>query len=277
MKRVLTVQDLSCLGKCSLTVALPVLSAMGLETAVLPTAVLSTHTAFPSPAVTDLTAMMGAITDHWAQLGAAFDGICTGYLSSPEQATQVLQLTQRLRTGFWVADPVMGDGGRLYSRITPEFLGTMRTLCAQADMILPNLTEACFLTDTPYREDYDEAFISRLLEKLTDLGCDIAVITGICPTADTIGVTGYQRSTGARYHYSTPRLPHSCHGTGDVFSAVCTGAIVLGKSWQEALGIATDFTARCLRETPAEGRDRRYGLCFEKALPYLCQGLSHQG
>lgn len=269
MKRVLTVQDLSCLGKCSLTVALPVLSAMGLETAVLPTAVLSTHTAFPSPAVTDLTDMMGAVQAHWQQLGVSFDGICTGYLSCPEQARQVLQLTRQLDVGFWVADPVMGDGGRLYSRITPAFLTTMQEICSHADMILPNLTEACFLTNTPYREDYDETFIAELLEKLTAFGCDIAVITGVCPTADTIGVAGYQRSTHTRYHYTLPRLPQSCHGTGDIFCAVCTGAIVQGHSWQEALRLAADFTALCLRKTPAEGRDRRYGLCFEKALPYL--------
>ena len=269
MKQVVTVQDLSCLGKCSLTVALPILSAMGVETAVLPTAVLSTHTAFPAPAVTDLTDMMGQIQSHWAQIGAAFDGICTGYLASPQQAQQVLQLVSTLPTGFWVADPVMGDHGKLYSRITPDFLDTMRQLCSRADMILPNLTEACFLTDTPYPESYDEAFITTLLRKLSDLGCDIVAITGVSFCRDTIGVYGYRRSTDTFYPYFLPRQPQSCHGTGDIFCAVCTGAIVLGKSWQDALRLATDFTALCLQETPKEERDSRYGVCFETALPHL--------
>lgn len=269
MKRILTVQDLSCLGKCSLTVALPVISAMGVEAAVLPTAVLSTHTAFPSPAVTDLTLPMAAICDHWQQIGATFDGICTGYLGSPEQADQVLKLTKQLDCGLLVVDPVMGDQGKLYSRITPDFSAKMRQLCSKADLVLPNLTEACFLTDTPYPETYDPDFVGMLLRKLTNLGAEIAIITGISFEEGTTGAMGYEKATGERYHYRHEKLPSSYHGTGDIFCAVCTGALVRGQTWQEALRLAADFTLRTIRLTMDADRDKRFGVCFEKALPAL--------
>lgn len=271
MKRLLSVQDLSCLGKCSLTVALPVISAMGVEAAVLPTAVLSTHTAFPSPVVTDLGNMLEPVSRHWAQIGAGFDGICTGYLSSPEQAEQVLSVIRTLRTPdtLVLTDPVMGDGGRLYSRITPAFLEKMRLLCAGADMILPNLTEACFLTGTPYREGYDEDFLKALLIKLTDMGCAVAAITGVSLTEGQTGVVGYEKKTGAYFSHFHEKLPESYHGTGDIFCAVTAGGLMQGKGWQNALRQAAEFTCRCIRLTAEEGGDRRYGVCFEKALPSL--------
>ena len=271
MKRLLSVQDLSCLGKCSLTVALPVISAMGVEAAVLPTAVLSTHTAFPSPVVTDLGDMLEPVSRHWAQIGAAFDGICTGYLSSPEQAETVLSLIRTLRSPqtLVITDPVMGDGGKLYSRITPEFLGKMRLLCAGADLILPNLTEACFLAGVPYSDHYDEDFLREVLAKLTDMGCRIAAVTGVSPADGSVGVMGYEKQTGTYFSCFHEKLPQSYHGTGDIFCAVTAGALMQGKSWQEALRLAGEFTCRCIRLTAEEGGDRRYGVCFEKALSTL--------
>ena len=276
MKRILTVQDLSCLGKCSITVALPVISAMGVEAAVLPTAVLSTHTAFPSPVVRELGDLLTPFSEHWANIGAGFDGICTGYLSSPEQARQVMAVLETLRSPetFVVTDPVMGDGGKLYSRITPDFLAQMRLLCAGADLILPNLTEACFLTDTPYREDCSEEFLRELLRKLTDTGCAVAAITGISLRENTTGVAGYEKATGEYFSYSHEKLPQSYHGTGDIFCAVTAGAMARGMSWQEALKLAADFTCQCIRLTSLEGGDRRYGVCFEKALPMLVNELN---
>ena len=273
MKRIVTVQDLSCLGKCALTVALPVISAMGVEAAVLPTAVLSTHTAFPSPAVTDLTDMIDRVQTHWEQIGASFDGICTGYLASTRQVQQVLKLADRF-PGFLLTDPVMGDNGKLYSRIDLEFAEQMRLLCARADMILPNLTEACQLTGTPYREDWDEASLKALLKQLTDLGCRIAAITGIAFSDGRVGVMGYEKATDTYYSYAHQRLEQGCHGTGDIFCAVCAGALALGKSWQASLQLAADFTLRCLQLTPLSQRDRRYGVCFEQALPYLYDAIN---
>ena len=268
MKRLLTIQDLSCLGKCSLTVALPVISAMGVEAAVLPTAVLSTHTAFPSPQVRDLSGDLEGIAAHWGQIGAEFDGICTGYLASVGQIRQVLSIVDRF-PGFLLADPVMGDNGRLYSRITEEFGKEMTLLCARADAIVPNLTEACYLTGTPYPEKYDEAFIRQLLKKLTAMGCRMAAITGVSFTEDTLGVMGYDREKDEFYGYTHKRLPESYHGTGDIFTAVCAGALALGESWETALEKAANFVLRCMEETAKESRDKRYGVCFEKALPYL--------
>lgn len=268
MKRLLTVQDLSCVGKCSLTVALPVISAMGVEAAVLPTAVLSTHTAFPSPAVRDLTGDMEVISDHWKQIGVTFDGIYTGYLASVEQVERVLALRERFPC-FLLVDPVMGDNGNLYSRIDEAFAGKMAQLCAVADAIVPNLTEACYLTGTPYPERYDEAFIRVLLKKLTAMGCPLVAITGVSFDGDTVGVMGYNRKTGEFYHYTHKKLPESYHGTGDIFTAVCAGAMVQGNSWEQALKQAADFVLRCMELTAAESRDKRYGVCFEKALPEL--------
>ena len=271
MKRILTVQDLSCLGKCSLTVALPVISAMGVEAAVLPTAVLSTHTAFSSPAVQDLTQMLTAAPQHWEQIGATFDGIYTGYLSCEEQVDRVLAIAEQFRSPdcFLMVDPVMGDGGKLYSRITPNMSQKLRRLCSRADVVVPNLTEACCLTDTPYRDDPDEAFIKELLHKLTENGSAVAMITGVSFSKDQIGIAGYEKATDTYLYYSHQKLSVSLHGTGDVFSAVCTGALAQGKSWNDAMTLAGDFTLRCMEQTLAQPRDPRFGLCFEAALPYL--------
>lgn len=268
MKRLLTVQDISCVGKCSLTVALPVISAMGVEAAVLPTAVLSTHTAFPSPAVRDLTDHMDAVIAHWETLGVTFDGICTGYLGSVAQVSRVLSLSDRF-PGLLLVDPVMGDNGKLYSRITPEFIRAMGQLCARADAIVPNLTEACFLTGTPCPDQYDEDFLRQLLKKLTATGCKLAAVTGVSFTEDTVGVMGYDREKDAFCRYTHKRLPESYHGTGDIFTAVCAAALTLGEGWEKALQKAADFVLLCMEETARSPRDKRYGVCFEKALPYL--------
>lgn len=271
MKRILTVQDLSCLGKCSLTIALPVISAMGVEAAVLPTAVLSTHTAFPSPSVQELTQFINSASDHWQQIGASFDGIYTGYLSCEEQVDSVQTLADRFQSAetFLLVDPVMGDGGKLYSRITPDMAGKLQGLCSRADVILPNLTEACCLTDTLYPQSYDEAFVKALLKKLTAGGCKTAVITGISFCDGAIGVAGYEKETNTYLYHSHEKLPVSHHGTGDIFASAFTGFMAQGKSWQDSMVRASDFTLLCLRENQSQDRDPRYGICYEKALPYL--------
>jgi len=268
MKRLLTVQDISCVGKCSLTVALPVISAMGVEAAVLPTAVLSTHTAFPAPVFRDLTGDMLPMADHWKEMGITFDGIAVGYLGSEEQVDAVLAIQEKFES-FLFVDPVMGDNGRLYSRIDETFAKKVAQLCAKADAVVPNLTEACYLTGTPYPEAYDKAFVRALLEKLTAMGCPLAAITGVSFTEDTVGFVGYDAKQDQFYSYAHKKLPGSYHGTGDIFTAVCAGAMVQGASWEQALKRAADFVLRCMEVTAEEDRDRRYGVCFEKALPEL--------
>ena len=267
MKRILTVQDISCLGKCSLTVALPVLSALGVETAVLPTAVLSTHTAFPGPAICDLTLQIAPIMEHWQTIGAEFDGIYSGYLGSPEQVDAVLELDRRFTPGMLFVDPVMGDGGKLYSGFDAAFVEKMKTLCAKARVIVPNITEACLLTDTPYCEDPDEAFTERLLEKLSRLCSGTVLITG-AGKPGTTGAVG-RDPEGNTFSYFREKLPQNFHGTGDAFSAICAGMLLQGKTLPETLSVAAEFTARCIQCTMEESRDKRYGLCFEKALPSL--------
>ena len=273
MKRILTVQDLSCLGKCSLTVALPILSAMGVETSVLPTAVLSTHTAFSGPVVHDLSESHGAIVDHWQKIGAEFDGVYTGYMGSGQQVDTALMLAQRFAPGMLFVDPAMADHGKCYSGIDSRCIDKMKTLCAMADVIVPNLTEACLLTDTPYPQSYDAEAIKALLQKLTDRGCKVAMITGVCLEEGTVGVMGLDRTTGEYVFYSRQQLPESYHGTGDAFSAVCAGALLQGKTLQEAATLAAEFTAQCICATKEEKRDKRFGICFEKAIPWLIRKL----
>ncbi len=267
MKRLLSIQDISCVGKCSLTVALPVISAMGVEAAVLPTAVLSTHTAFPTPVFRDLTGDMDAIAEHWMTNGIGFDGICTGYLGSEAQVDAVLAIQEKLGS-FLIVDPVMGDNGKLYSRITDSFVEKMKKLCSRADVLMPNVTEACCLAGCDPVGSCDEAFAKKLLDKLGELCSGTVLITGVA-LGDRIGVVGKCGRTGEFYVYSQEKLPQSFHGTGDIFSAVCAAALVLGKDWKKAAAMAAEFTAEAIRATIEEHRDSRLGVCFEKVLHKL--------
>lgn len=267
MKRLLSIQDISCVGKCSLTVALPVISAMGVEAAVLPTAVLSTHTAFPDPVFRDLTGDMENIAEHWKSNGIGFDGICTGYLGSEQQVDAVLAIQEKLGS-FLFVDPVMGDNGKLYSRITESFAEKMKKLCSRADVMMPNVTEACCLAGVDPVGSCDEAFAKKLLEKLGELCSGTVLITGVS-FGDRIGVVGRCGRTGEFCSYCQEKLPKSFHGTGDIFAAVCAAALVLGKDWKKAVAVAADFTAETIRVTMEEVRDPRLGVCFEKVLHRL--------
>ena len=192
MKRILTIQDISCLGKCSITVALPVISAMGVETTILPTAVLSTHTMFQNFTVKDLTDQLVPITEHWKKEGIHFDAIYTGYLGSDEE----IEIVKKIFADFGgddtliFVDPVMADHGKLYPAFDEAYAKHNASLCGAADIIVPNLTEACFMTGTEYREDYDEAYIKDLLAKLAALGSKVVVLTGIAFGAGKNGVYG---------------------------------------------------------------------------------------
>lgn len=264
MKKVLTVQDLSCVGKCSLTVALPVLSAMGCSCSVLPTAVLSTHTAFPKPHVRSLTQDIAPICDHWQTIGASFDAVSIGYLSDPAQAAAVAALLDRF-PAFTVVDPAMGDHGKLYSGLCDEQVAAVRQLCKKANVLLPNVTEACLLTSKDYQDTGDLPYYRRLLEALTQLGADTVILTGISPDTATTGYLGFDKTLG-EFSRLTSRLPKKCHGTGDLFCAVFTGSCAQGVPVDKAAEKAAAFVERVVAATP---RESPFGVEFEPHLSAL--------
>lgn len=263
MKQVLSIQDLSCLGKCSLTVALPVLSAMGCTCTPLPTAVLSTHTAFPQPHVRSLTGDILPICRHWQSIGARFDAISIGYLSDPEQAAAVESVLDTFHT-LKILDPVMGDNGTLYRGIGPDHQNAMTQLCHKANYLLPNVTEAALLTNTPYRETADRQYYTGLLEKLMDFGAEATVITGASLHPGMTGFMGMDAS--GLFSYETQQLPIRCHGTGDLFTAVFTGALVNGENARVAATKAAAFVEKVLLATPAA---TPFGPAFEAQLSHL--------
>lgn len=275
MKRIITIQDISCVGKCSLTVALPIISAAGVEAGVIPTAVLSTHTAFPKFTFCDLTDEIQKISDTFDELAIDFDAIYTGYLGSFEQLSLVEGFIDRFgNKAKVVIDPVMADNGVLYKGFTTEFAFAMAKLCAKADLIIPNLTEASFMLGIPYNPNYDEAYIKDVLKKLTDLGAKCAALTGIGFNDGEIGVYMYDSESGEYYHYFNEKLPAAFHGTGDVYASATVGAMMRGFSVPESLSIAVDYTLATMKKTLEDENHRFYGVNFEEALPYYIERLN---
>lgn len=275
MKRIMTIQDVSCVGKCSLTVALPIISAAGVECGVMPTAVLSTHTAFPKFTFKDLTDEMEPISDTFSELNIDFDAIYTGYLGSERQ----LALVDKFFNDFGgentliVIDPVMADNGNLYKGFTEEFAGKMAELCKKADLIIPNLTEASYMLGFEYNPDYDEEYIKYVLKKLTDLGAKRAALTGVMLEQGKIGVYLYDSVKGSYYSYFNEYLPVSYHGTGDIFASAALGALMRGMSYEASLSLAVDFTLECMKKTMADENRRFYGVNFEQALPMYVERI----
>lgn len=272
--KVLTIQDISCVGQCSLTVALPIISACGIETCVLPSAVLSTHTSgFSGYTFRDLTEDMPAIKAHWMKEGITFSAIYTGYLGSTKQIDYVADIFADTAADGCVkiVDPAMADNGSLYPGFDAEFVDAMKVLCGKADYILPNITEACFLTGMEYRTEYDRAYIDELLEKLTALGCKNVIFTGISYAPGKTGVVIFEN--GVYSYYEHEKLPNSCHGTGDIYASAFVGACVRGKSAFDAAKIAADYTVECIKAT-AEEENHWYGAKFEPVLGKLIQALS---
>lgn len=270
-KKILTIQDISCVGQCSLTVALPIISACGIETCVLPSAVLSTHTGgFTGFTFRDLTEDMPKIKDHWVKEGIKFEAIYTGYLGSTKQIDYVVDIFNATASEncVKVVDPAMADHGKLYVGFDAEFVEAMKGLCGKADYILPNLTEACFLTGMEYKTEYDKAYIDTILEKLVALGCKNIIFTGVSYKPGTTGVVVYEN--GQYSYYEQLLLPNSCHGTGDIYASAFVGAFVRGKSAYDAARIAADYTAECVKAT-AEEENHWYGAKFE---PVICKLIS---
>lgn len=272
-KRILTIQDISCVGQCSLTVALPILSACGLETVILPSAILSTHTGgFTGFTFRDLTDDLDGIAEHWAKEGIFFDGLYTGYLGSARQIDQVLSIaSSRLKEGSpLIVDPAMADNGKLYPGFDEKFVEAMKRLTVKADILLPNITEACFLTGTEYRENYDEAYVKELVEKLAANDRQIVVLTGVGYKEGKTGVVVYEN--GEIKYYEHDRIAKGCHGTGDVYASAFVGAFVNGKTPYEAAVIAADYTVECIRGTQ-DDPDHWYGVKFEPQLKKLIDRL----
>ncbi len=268
-KRILTVQDISCVGQCSLTVALPILSACGVETAVLPSAVLSTHTAgFTGFTCRDLTSDMPAIIDHWKKEGIQFDAVYTGYLGSAEQIAYVKRIFAELlkEGGVRIVDPAMADNGKLYPAFDLAFADEMKKLTSDADVVLPNITEACFLTGTEYKERYDEEYVNGLIAKLHEAGAGKVVLTGVSYDDETTGVAVFEN--GETKYYRHEKMPKGCHGTGDVFASAFAGMYARGMSAYDAAKIAADYTLHCIKYTSGD-ESHWYGVKFEPLLSDL--------
>lgn len=270
--RVLAINDVSCIGKCSLTVSLPIISACGIECNVLPTAILSTHTGgFTDYAFRDCTADIPDILRHWKTLGIRFDFVYSGYLGNISQIEAVKSIKEKFLVpdGVFVVDPVMGDNGKLYDGFTEEYVRKMKELCRQADFILPNLTEACYLTDTPYPPTTEEA--KRTTEELQTL-CPRPVVTGI---TDGERVTvAFTDEKGNIREYARDNVDGFFCGAGDVFASAFVGCLARGKSEEVAVRLASDFTTACIRRSAAEVPDKRFGLPFEKEIFPFIQKLN---
>lgn len=267
-KRLLTIQDISCVGQCSLTVALPIISACGVECAILPSSVLSNHTAgFSGWTFRDLTDEMPNILAQWKKEKVDFDAFYTGYVSKT-QIPHILDIMQETaRPGaLRIVDPVMGDGGKLYPGFDDDFPQEMCRLCKGADVIMPNLTEAALLLGEEYRTEYDQAYIEQTIKRLHALGAKNVVLTGVSLEPNKLGVACYDGNE--ILYYFTDRLDVSMHGTGDCYASSFAGALLRGHSILESASIAADFVVETIRQSMGDP-SHWYGVKFEKALPYL--------
>ena len=272
-KKILTIQDISCVGQCSLTVALPILSACKMETCILPSAVLSTHTGgFSGYTFRDLTDDMPEIKKHWQKEGITFDAFYTGYLGSTKQIDYVKDILETMgnNSAIRIVDPAMADNGKLYAGFDQEYVNAMKSLCLCADIVIPNITEACLLSDSEYRDSYDEAYIESILKKLTDMGMKTIVLTGVSFGKDKTGVMIYENQTASYYEHK--KISSGCHGTGDIYASAFTGALLNGKSLFESAKIAADYTVKCIENTQGD-ESHWYGAKFETALDFLISSI----
>lgn len=266
-KRIVSIQDISCFGQCSLTVALPILSAYGIETAILPSSILSTHTGgFTGFTVHDLTEEMPKIVDHWHRENITFDAIYTGYIGDVRQFDTIKDTKKLLNEGgMLLVDPAMADYGKLYSALDVSIVEGMRTIVKEADLILPNLTEAAFLLDVEYKEQYTREEVDKILKSLCEMGAKTAVLTGVSYESERLGVSAYNKETGEKQEYFAKRVPKSFHGTGDVFASVTIANILNGKDTYDSIKDACDFVVSCIKNTMKDP-GHTYGVKFEEML-----------
>lgn len=277
LKRVAAINDLSGFGKCSLTVALPILSAAGIEVSAVPTAVLSSHTGgLTNYTYCDLTADMPGFTKQWKQLDLKFDALYSGFLGSGDQIGIVSDFFDAFRTkdNLIMVDPVMADNGKLYPTITAPMASGMVELCGKADLIVPNLTEAAFLLGEEFYDGpYTRSYIEDLLFRLSNLGPKQVVITGVWFSADLLGAAGYNSEDKTVSYAFSPRINGFYHGTGDVFASTLLSGLLNQMSLSNAMQLAVDFTTGCIRRTREAGTDVRFGVNFEAGIPDLIKEL----
>lgn len=267
MKKIVTIQDISCYGQCSITVALPVLSAYGIETAILPSGILSTHTGgFKDFTFLDLTEEMPKIVEHWQKENIRFDAIYTGYIGDSRQF-DIIRDTRKLLNpdGLFIVDPAMADHGKLYGALDESIVDGMRSIVREADITLPNLTEAAFLLDIPYKESYTEPEIDSMLSSLCEMGAKTAVITGVSYEPGKLGAVSLNKETGEKASYFGEWVEKSYHGTGDIFSSVVIANIMRGMSMEASIKDACEFVIKCIRKTMPDA-DHWYGVKFEDVL-----------
>lgn len=276
-KRVAAIHDISGFGKCSLTVALPILSAAGVETSVIPTAVLSTHTSgFKKYTFRDLTSDLLPFAQHWKSIGINFDALYSGYLGSYEQLSIVSGIFDMFKTdgNIILVDPVMGDNGRLYSAFNEKYTVGMKKFCSKADIILPNITEASILLGVSYREGpYEREYIEKMLKGLSALGPNRVAITGVSFDNEKTGAASYDKITGKFNYAFSRRVEGNFHGTGDVFASALLAGIMNGFSFDKAAQLAVDFTQGSILRTSKARTNTLYGVNFEAGLPQFIKNL----
>lgn len=279
-KRCLTIQDYSCMGRCSLTVALPILSACGIETIGLPTAILSNHTAFSSWTYVDLTAEMEKSIDKWKDYDHHFDSFYTGYLGT-DQIPVVIDIIRKLKTedSFVMIDPAFGDGGKMYPGFDEKkHVERMKELLSLADITCPNLTEACFLADEEYKGEgpLDDAFLEGIARKIAALGPKQVLLTGTVFDDNRIGCTCYDKEKDTFHSYETECYPGRYHGAGDSYCSAFVGCTLNGLSIDDCIRISHDFVHQSMKYDIDNHIDGLlYGLQFEKALPDLIKEIEN--
>lgn len=270
MKKLLAINDISCVGKCSLTVSLPIISALNVETSVVPTAILSTHTGgFTGYTFRDLTSDFLPILKHFQELSLEFDALYAGYLGSQSQISLVKEYFRHFAKSLKILDPVMADNGRLYTNFSDEYPQQLLELVSEADVLIPNLTEAALLLDVPYKEKLSETEVKKMLIRLANLGPKIVILTGISFADDLLGAYAYNKEENKFYSYFTKKVPGYYHGTGDIFASVVAGVLTSDGDIAMALKKAVLFTADAIKDTYLSKRDPKYGVLFESYLPCL--------
>ncbi|MCR4661775.1 MAG: pyridoxamine kinase [Clostridia bacterium] len=269
-KRILSVQDISCVGQCSLTVALPIISSCGVETSILPSAVLSTHTApgFGKFTFRDLTDDLDSIVSHWQEKDIKFDALYTGYLGNDKQVDIIIKIKETLlnKDALFICDPAMGDNGKLYAGFDTAFAKNMARLCSKADIILPNITEASFMLGCEYKEKYDVEYIQSIAKSLIEMGAKNVVLTGISFDDESTGV--FTVVNGKENYFKHPKINIYRHGTGDVYSSAFTASLMNGKGIEDAAKIAALFTYKCI-DISKDDLNHWYGVKFEQEIGYL--------
>ena len=271
MKKIVTIQDISCVGKCSLTVALPIISSAGIETAIIPTTILSTHTGFKNFTFRDLSSDIPLISNHWQKENFKFNAIYTGYLGNVEQIEMVKDFINKFKTkdNFILIDPAMADNGKLYTGFDMNFVKKMKELCDMGDVIVPNLTEACLLLGIEYKDNFTINEIKDMLLTLSKT-VDKVVITDI-NIGNKIGIMSYD---GKEYYsYFRTKIPAKYHGSGDIFASSLVGCLTNNIDLNNSLKIAVDYTWECIKETYKENKNA-YGLNFESKIKYYIDKIN---